>query len=226
MKNRILLAVVLCVMAAPEMASAARRNFDSSWYVGLGAYASMSEDSTISGATGSSSSDSGDWVINSASVYLGYRPQLLFSSFGAFRFELEGNVRMFDTGNQNDSGISVASFDEGLRVASLMANVNYDIHLSRNITPFIGVGAGYSTGMIQDDPQHGILESNSDDRSLAYQMMAGIALTPDGLPHTEWVIGYNRFVITDGLKFDGASGLVTVDDLQADSVSATLRYFF
>lgn len=225
-KYYISLLVIVFLIISAESAEAARRNYGSSWYVGLGAYAAMQEDSTISGATGTGSTDDGDWVLNSASLYLGYRPQMFFNAYSAFRFEIEANARNFSLGQSSGSGFSVTDFDEGLRVASLMANAYVDIHLTSHITPYVGIGYGYATGQIQDDPAQGLLENDSNERVPAYQIMAGVALTPEGLPNTEWVFGYNRFTITEGLEFDGASSMIVVDDLQADSLHAGLRIFF
>jgi opacity protein-like surface antigen len=221
-----ILLMVMMLLTAALPAEASRRNFGSSWYVGLGAYAAMQEDSTISGATSTQGGDEGDWVLNSASLYLGWRPGFLFSTFGAFRFELEGNLRVFSLGGNNGGGFDIVDYDNGLRVASAMANAYFDLHLDRHITPYIGIGYGYALGKVQGEVLQDIIDSGQDDRVPAYQFMAGIAFTPEGLPRTEWSFGYNRFVITDGLEFDGANGLITVDDLQTDSLHAGIRYFF
>lgn len=213
MLKRVLLSAVMALLMIPATASASMFNKDSTWYAGLGVYATTTSSNNASNATGGAL-DMDTATVEFGNLMLGYRPVSTFSDWGALRFEGEVSARgyEFDLSTGNNSFVT-----NDLVLTSYMANLLYEFHFFKEINPIIGAGAGIATGELGSQ--------DSDSPAFAYQFTGGVTYTPAGWPQSDWSITYNYFMVHD-LEFKSGARTTRFDEINAGSVNAAFRYFF
>lgn len=213
MKKFLLSAGVALMALLPLAAEASMRNKDSTWYAGLGVYATTNSSTNASGAT-NGALDMDSATLEFGNVMLGYRPMSTFSNWGALRLEAEVSGRGYDFDVNNGAGTFTSN---DLIVNSYMGNLLYEFHIFEGLNPIIGAGAGVATGEFGNQ--------DSDSLSLAYQFMGGLTYTPADWPHTDWSIMYSYFVAKD-MEFKNGASTTTLDEVNAGAINAGFKYFF
>lgn len=136
-----------------------------------------------------------------------------------FRTEVEGGYRKLngDTTSVTIDGTTytVDSSDTDAKAATIMANLYYNMPTNGNLSPYIGVGAGWAR------------EQEEGANALAYQAMAGLDYKVSG--NSTVFAGY-RYVGSTDFKRDyniEGIGLVTEkSSVQAHAIDVGYRYSF
>lgn len=174
--TRILLVSVLVIAFSTSLAFAQYN------YFGVQAGLVSLEDSSIS-VSGVGSADLSTDLGFSAGIKLGRK-------INYFRFEGEFDYKT----NDLDDFEGVPS-DGDLTSLSVMINGFYDINTNTMITPYIGVGVGFSQVSLDwSVPGFGQI-ADDDDFVFAYQFAVGVAFSAS--PNTTIDIGYKYFATED-----------------------------
>jgi opacity protein-like surface antigen len=213
MRKQIFTALTTLALLMAHQAGASMRNKDSTWYAGLGVFATTNSSTNASGATdGALDLDSA--TLEFGNAVIGYRPMSTFGNWGALRLEAEVAGRGYEFDVNNGGGTFTTN---DLTVYSYMANALYEFHFFEGLNPIIGVGAGLANA------EWGSRETESP--VFAYQFIGGVTYVPSGWPHVDWSLTYNYFTALD-LDLKNGNSTMTLDDVEAGSVNAAVRYFF
>ncbi len=189
------------------------------WYVGISGGVSFLDDSDLSGVnTGEVQYDTGGIV----TVALGDRPHFGNAFMDSMRFEVEGgwHHNSLDNGTVNAAAVN---FTEDLRVMSIMGNAFYDFRNASRWTPYVGAGAGWAHVSLDNDAA--LANTDDSDTTWAWQLMAGVAYSPQSIPLTEWSLGYRFFSLNDP-EFATAGGRFELEDTQSHNVEVGARFRF
>ena len=109
-------------------------------------------------------------------------------------------------------------------VVSALANVYYDFDFGSYWRPFVGGGVGYAKVWVSDAGVSGVPLADDDERTLAYQLKAGISYSLGN--HADLIIGY-RYFHTGDLDFADVTGATfSSDGLVTHGVEARFRIRF
>lgn len=114
------------------------------------------------------------------------------------RFDIEGGYHVLNIQKATLNNVETANSSGGVKIASVMVNIYYDFQNFFDFTPYLGVGAGFSSIKI---PQN-IYDTKEDNSDLkTYQIRAGIAYTSPAMPAVNWYLGY-RYVTIEAPNFE------------------------
>jgi outer membrane protein W len=169
-----LLLASTAILAVTAFSNSANAEEFPRWYLGLagGVADQTSAKFKNSAVTDDFEFDSG----YSASAALGYKP----ASVPNTRVELELS--------SHSQKIQVAGGGTGgsTKAHAIMANFYYDLADS-GVIPYIGLGLGGAQFKLQAPNPSG---DSGQNTLAAYQLMTGVAFQFEGLPRTDWLIGY------------------------------------
>jgi len=179
-------------------------------YISGGAGWSLPQDSDFSGGGVSSADLENGW---NGVLGLGYG----FAS--GFRGEVEGGYH-----RNNVDDINGVSASGHFRAWSLMGNVYYDFrNMLGSVTPYVGAGLGGARVHADGITPVGASSVSDDDTSLAWQLMAGVAMPL--AEQLEGTLGY-RYFAAPNLDYNTAAGASIDSDYRTHSVMVGLRYSF
>ena len=180
-------------------------------YVSIGAGANLmqNEDFTVAGRTSSLSLKAGPVVV----VGVGW-------GFGnGFRAELEGNFRSnFPRSVNNGVGNAVLVSGREQKYGAML-NALYDFDVAPWVSPYLGVGAGYTAVRLAGTGP------GTTEGSFAYQGIAGAAFPIGGAPGLAFTAEYRFFGLAGNRSFGPSTSGPTPNDYN-HSVLIGLRYAF
>lgn len=205
-----LVCAAICTSSSPALAS------DTGWFVGIGNGVSLPADVTAKWKNAGTTLRTTDFGFSPT-----WRGTASFGYAFDFGIRLEGEFGYthpsFDDNSANLLGVSSASF----RVRQGLANVFYDVPLSRNWLLNLGVGAGYGwTAIIRDDAV------GSTAEALTGQLIAGLTYR---LTDTMDIQFDYRYVAVHGLSYKDAGGAgvdANVNWAGSHNLMLTVRLFF
>lgn len=172
MKKTLLLFIVLAILVAPSISSAAppRQGPYLSGFIGL----------TIPSDTDVTGFGLNDHVEFDPGLNIGGTAGF---DFGMMRLEGELSYKQADISRVDDlvSGVVYRGIDGGIDATAFMANVFVDLHNESPITPYFGGGVGFAS--IHQSDTYGtsnlsgsrtLLYGSDDDSVLAYQVGGGL----------------------------------------------------
>ncbi len=102
-----------------------------------------------------------------------------------------------------------------------LVNVYYDFDFGANWRPYLGGGFGFAEVSINDASFLGSPFADDDDRTIAYQLKAGISYSLS--EHTDFVVSY-RYLNSGDLDFSASSGATfSTDGIEIHGVEARFR---
>jgi len=146
------------------------------------------------------------------SASLGYKPHNNDKILRNTRLEAEFSIK--------NTNIASNVTENSTSRSAIMANAFYDFEQYRDISSYIGVGAGIAN--VRD-----IKETNSKKSSAlpAYQAMAGISYQPQSYPDTNIHIGY-KYQTADKSPAASTSNAILEDSLSSHNVEAYVNIDF
>lgn len=137
--------------------------------------------------------------------------------------ELEGVAFQNEYNRLSGFGSNVPLSGETI-VVSALANLYYDFDFGSYWRPFVGGGVGYANVKVSDAGVAGVPLADDDERTLAYQLKAGIAYSLGN--HADFIVGY-RYFFTGDLDFADVTGATfSSDGLVTHGVEAKFRIRF
>lgn len=135
-----------------------------------------------------------------------------------FRVEGEFSYRWNEMDEFETSGVQLEA-DGDVQGYSFMGNVYYDFNLNSPITPYVGLGAGYSIVDVSDLEVAGVNIEGDTDGVMSGQVMAGVNLNLTD----RWSVGtgYRYLRGFEDVEISGSDFT-----LESHSVEVNFRYSF
>lgn len=136
---------------------------------------------------------------------LTYNPGVVLAAVAGYGFangvrcEVEANFRR-STADRLYGGAAPVQVDAEMRSYGVLANAYYDLRTRTAVTPFLGAGLGLAVATIsRGSASGGTLWNSGEDRALAYQGIAGFAISLND--RTSLDFAYHHYG-TSSLHFD------------------------
>ena len=173
-----LLLASTAILAVTAFSNSANAEEFPRWYLGLAGGVADQKTANYKNPT-----TKGDFEFDagySASAALGYKPASIPNT--RVELELSSHSQKVQLPSTTKSGGSDKAY-------ALMTNFFYDFADS-GVIPYVGVGLGGAQFKLQTPNPSGASGQNT---LAAYQLMTGVAFQFEGLPRTDWLLGYKYF---------------------------------